>query len=316
MSERDPELAVGRELADVIEKGTTDCPHSNEIELPEVIEPVEAAIREAESEWRVSSRGGDRKLHLPVADGDGQLCSKPATLQHKPIAAYPPGYFEVCKTCAAIWRYRKHGVRSEGAAPEVVADGGEEPFAVGCPACGNAHAVLSVFESEGRLSARCSECQNSIIEGDIVAADERLDLDERHECPDCGELTYGGGDGSQKCKACRVGHDQRPRTDGGRGEEEEGVLLEWAPGEGLYPEFTPANEFVGAVITREAYEKLGTEALADVWPEIERAAISRSGQRNPTAREIRRIVAALTDREPDDLHPENAGNQSPGAGDM
>jgi len=133
---RDEDLAVAPDVEAYINCGDTDLARiGNRSLFPEVTAEVEAAIRETESECYVSSRGGSgRRIHLPAEEASEPLCEQGDSLLDKPLAAYPPGYLDICVTCATMWRYREHGVRDETEVPElastdeeaeVAADGGQ-----------------------------------------------------------------------------------------------------------------------------------------------------------------------------------------------
>jgi len=125
---RDEALAVAPDVETYINSGDTDLARiGNRSLFPEVTSEVEAAIREAESECYVSSRGGSgRRIHLPADETSEPLCEQGDSLLGKPLAAYPPGYLDLCVTCATMWRYREHGVRDEPEVPEL-ASADEEP---------------------------------------------------------------------------------------------------------------------------------------------------------------------------------------------
>lgn len=76
-------------------------------------------------------------------------------------------------------------------------------------------------------------------------------------------------------------------ADGGRS----GVRLQWDPGEGIEPMFTPANEFVGAVISREAYLGIAIRSTMYLYPALIEKVNGRADGHGPVS--LKDVRAAL-----------------------
>ena len=88
-------------------------------------------------------------------------------------------------------------------------------------------------------------------------------------------------------------------TDGGRSHPSErtGARLQWDPGEGIQPIYTPRNELVGVEITAEAYMAIAIASTVRLYPAImELASEESEGDGPPTRGEIGAMLENLTDR--------------------
>lgn len=75
-------------------------------DVSEVSEEEEELIREQYDKVKAKASHRSRgppSLHLP--DGEDTLCDGiRGSLRTKSFEVYPPGYFEICRSCAAHWR--------------------------------------------------------------------------------------------------------------------------------------------------------------------------------------------------------------------
>lgn len=87
---------------------TTPCGGSHVSGVPKVTEKEEELMREQYEEILVKSSNkssNQPSIHLKHADQEKPLCTGiRGKLYNKPFNVYPPGYFDVCKACAAHWR--------------------------------------------------------------------------------------------------------------------------------------------------------------------------------------------------------------------
>lgn len=126
----------------------------------------------------------------------------------------------------------------------------------------------------GRPSGECEVCGGEIEGFGRLTSDSHPEGPNLIVCDDCSEVDVA--------------------TDGGR--PDEGVRISWNPGEGIQPEFTPANEFVGAVITREAYIRLALEATISMYPRlVEAAAEAGDGHGPASTDEIAEMMNSLAE---------------------